>query len=702
MKTSHRDKPGTRKDFTKSGHKWALPLLILLLASFLRFWNLDAAEFKYDEARLCNLAAHFVDSGIPPTHGMSSSIGVDNPPLAVYLIAAPVLVSRDPLFITAFVALLNVIGIWGCYQLGRRFWSANVGLIAALMLATSPWAIFYSRKVWAQDLLLPFVVLFFYLLMAWFVDRQRWALGGSVIALAAMTQLHLATLAFVPMLLLLVGVSFRRREGRNWGPLLAGLGIGLALYAPYLISDALSGWRSARALVKVLSTSAHWRPEAMRFALLNVGGREIHALAGPERFREFLQGIVNLDYLPDRLEEMAVLGSMVYLSLRSEARRRDGLLLLWLITPPLFFLRSRTPVFPHYLIPLYPAPYLAIAAAVASLDRLAAHYWRVVLRASVAAALAVLITWQGYVSLQINAFVESHQTPGGMGTPIRIYREVTQVVQRLAREWNSRQVVVLCAGNDAAQQECPAVFTFVLGRALDVRLADRDESLLFPQSTTPVPVVLAPGDSVAGQELPNYASELVERRVYLREKAGAYRFFRLPTGYAPPPPYRPAGTPTRLANGVELLGYGITPPPSPGAKSRLALYWRVTAIPRDPPAQGYSFANHVLSDDGRRWGQKDGAGQPVALWRVGDTLVSYFDIEVAADAPPPPYYLRTGMYVFTPPDQFATVPVVDDNGRPSADGVRWLLPRPASTSSQWPPETGYCPACAFMPVVRGN
>jgi len=142
----------------------AAAIAIVLLGAFLRFWNLDATEFKYDEARVCSLAANFVDTSTPPLHGMGSSTGIDNPPGAIYVMALPVLLSRDPLIATAFVALLNTIAIWGCFRLGQRYWGPLVGLLAALLLAVSPWAVFYSRKVWAQNLLLPGVLALFSLI----------------------------------------------------------------------------------------------------------------------------------------------------------------------------------------------------------------------------------------------------------------------------------------------------------------------------------------------------------------------------------------------------------------------------------------------------------------------------------------------------------------------------------------------------------
>lgn len=668
----------------------ALPAVIsltavLTLAALLRLWNLEATEFKFDEARVCSLAAQFVDSGVPPVRGMGSSIGVDNPPLAIYLMSLPVLLSRDPLVATAYVALLNVAAVGGCYWLGRRYWGPQVGGISAVLLAASPWAVFYSRKVWAQDLLLPWVILFFAFLLAWVVEDRHWALSGAILTLAALSQIHLAALAFAPLLVCVILVRsiarLRRREAPwPWKPLLVGLGASALLYTPYLVFDALHGWNNARALLAVTQAPAQWRWEAMRFALLNVGGREIHALAGAERFGEFLDGIINLAYWPDRIEEGLVVVSAGYLLLRWWQRRRDrcrfgrdGVLLLWLSVPVLSYLRSSSPVYPHYLIPLYPAPYLALAiAAVDAIGAIALPRGRRLARALGALLLVALIGWQSYLSLSIHDFVDRHETPGGMGTPIRVYRQVLQRIAKYAQEWDNRQVIVLCPGDDPRIDECPAVYDFIAGRAYDLRLVDGNASLLFPQREGDTLIVLAPGESIAAVELPRHAQELPEERVPLREGVGSVRFYRLAAEYVPQPPVEPAGAPAHLANGVSLLGYELSGPLRPDETVRLALYWRIDALPADPPAQGYSFANHLFDADGQRCGQKDGPGHRVGLWRAGDSVVSWFDITLSAEAGPPPYHLRIGMYVHTPPDQFVTIPVLDLAGQPAAQAVEWL------------------------------
>jgi hypothetical protein len=198
-----------------------------------------------------------------------------------------------------------------------------------------------------------------------------------------------------------------------------------------------------------------------------------------------------------------------------------------------------------------------------------------------------------------------------------------------------------------------------------------------PQSETDTLLALAPGAEAALELLPPLAEPLPALDVPTREGLARYRFFRLPAGQAPDLGSHPSA---RLANGVQLIGAAFTEPPQPGHSTRLLLYWRVIEVPPDPPPQGYSFANHLLTAsgqpaEGQRVAQADGPGHPVALWRSGDTLISAFDLSLPADAPPPPYRLRAGMYVYTPPDQFTTIPVVDAQGVPLSPAVEWDLPQ---------------------------
>ena len=579
------------------GARACVPLAIVLtlaLATFLRLWGLRNATFNYDPAAVSNLAAAAVDTGVLPAHGMVSSTGILNPPLFVYLLTLPVFFSRDPSVTAGFIALLNVAAVWGCFYLGRRYWGAGVGIVAALLYAVSPWAVEQSRSILGQTVLPPGVMLLFGLLYAWWVDERPWALSGALVVLAALTQLHFSTLALIPVvgLLLLADLAgrLRRRQGISPGlraagragwakPFWVGVGAGLLLYVPYFAWDARNGWQDVRLFLETVRMPAQLHWEVIDAALYQLGGRNIHSLAGPERFREFLSGIVNLKYWPDRVLEAGVVLAVVCLFIRCgrERRqkklfRRDTLLLLWLVTPILFFIYSRSEVNPHYLIQLRPAPYLALAVAAAGiLSGLASHLrWQAQFRGLAVFGLVVLVGWQVYLLLSIYAFVAVHNTPGGVSTPSRILTDVVRTVRRYASDDGDLKILMLCPGSEPRWDECPAVFKFLTGPSLDVAFMDYNDPLIWSHQDDPNTLaVLAPGDSLAARELPRFAQPLPDESVPLREGVAEYRFYRIRD------PYRDLARYLEAAGGpgdaIVLVGAGQRSPFEAARRDRAGL-----------------------------------------------------------------------------------------------------------------------------------
>ncbi|HNS03241.1 MAG TPA: hypothetical protein PKM78_12780 [Anaerolineae bacterium] len=519
---------------------------ILALAAALRFYRLGAVAFTFDAAAVSNLAVQWIDQGRLPLQGMVSSTGFRNPPLTVWLISLPAAFSRDPLVLTGFVIALNLLAVLGTFWLGRRYWGLAAGLLASLLFAVSPWAVQHARGVLGQDLLAPGVVLLMICTLAWFVDGKRWALTAALATLAGLIQVHLAALALAPLLviLLLWELLAQRRQGaaaRLWQPLLLGLALGALLYLPYLLADAQQDWINVRGFLAQGGRGRGIQPQVIDLALLNIGGRNIHALAGPLRFREFLAGLPSAAYAPDRLEELLVAGSAIFLAVRLLRRRYDArrarsnaLLLLWLATPVLFFLVFSAEVQLHYLVVRYPAPYLALAAAAVELYGLLAG--RIGLRRGLTAlggaALLLLVAWQITLVSSIYRFIDQHETPDGWPTPARIVQEAAQTLGQYASLNPGSVVIVLCQGQVPEWDECPAVWTFLASQLPNLRVLDYDDpGFRVYQEAEEALFLLTPGDSLAAAELPALAQALPEADVALREDQGAYRFFRIHNPY---------------------------------------------------------------------------------------------------------------------------------------------------------------------------
>src|SRR5262249_4292616 len=111
---------------------------------------------------------------------------------------------------------------------------------------------------------------------------------------------------------------------------------------------------------------------------------------------------------------------------------------LWLLWPCLFFLWHFSPVFPHYFILLFPAPFLLAGL---SFDWLVVRWrWLWLAPLSIAAA-------QAWVGLALLAFINTQATPGAFGTPLGLLLRTTDA----ARQLNRPEVLVVAEGADSSQ-----------------------------------------------------------------------------------------------------------------------------------------------------------------------------------------------------------------------------------------------------------
>lgn len=239
---------------------------LVAIGAALRLYRLDAMEFKRDEQEALNLAIRFLADrpwSSPrgwPTHGMLSSNGVANAPLFTWIVAAAWVPTRDPVAVARAIALANTLCLYPLWCWARRRMGEGKALLTLAIVAVSPFAVIFSRKIWTQDLLLPGV-----LALLWGIECLRgerpWR-GIVLLVLAGLLVGQLHQSGAIGMLLLPVAIGVQlvvdRRSGASvrFGrpsageavALVVAVGLNLFFWVPYLayLADLPSGWLANR------------------------------------------------------------------------------------------------------------------------------------------------------------------------------------------------------------------------------------------------------------------------------------------------------------------------------------------------------------------------------------------------------------------------------------------------------------------------
>ncbi len=660
----------------KPGQKFfqfLLLLAILLLATFLRFYHLDWTEYKLDEANISRLALDMVRYGKVPVWGLGSSVGIYNGALSEWLLAIPYALSSNPLVATGFVAAFNVLAVAMTYAFTRKLAGPRAAWMATLLFAVAPWAVINSRKLWAQDLLPPFVIAYVWTAYLAFIEKKPWWLVVHALALSACIQLHYSALTLVFLSAFYVLVFWWRKW--PWKVLLVTVAAGLLSMGPFLYLDAITitpdmmtGQPHAfpnvtRIVQTVLYRKAVVDTTAFQMAWIMTTGHDLHSLAGSQEFRNFLDSTLPLGPVLTGLGVLmeAAWGWALWWAVRrwraacqrdSDQARGGFLVAMGVVFPILLFVWHSTPVYPHYLILLYPWPFVLVGMLI---DWLASSRpaWRVGVWGGV--LVVVIAAAQVYSYLAITHFVAGRDTPGGYGTPAWLTLRAVKSAEQMARELGG-SIVMMADGDNVEADNIASIWDVLVDPAFDPRVVDRRGAAVYPAGAAVL--VNAPGEAADWPAITLSPLRPGEGRYQLQKWAGDAAPVPLLSGGL-----SPLG-PDRWANGVRLVAARPVGNLQPGNTFRWQLTWRVNSLP--PPGADYHWFNHLVDEADKRVGQMDGVGFPSRSWRVGDTVVTWFDVPIAPDAAPGAYKMRVGMYTY--PD-IQNVPVVDSAGNPVSDAV---------------------------------
>lgn len=206
-------------------------VLAVALGIAMRFLAIEAMEFKGDEFKALILAAAYLQEGVLPRVGLISSTGLFNPPFFLVLLWPPLLFSADPVVVTGWIVLLNAAGILGLLSFLRSIAGTRIALLTTATVALAPWLYVFSRKIWAQDALFPFLVLDGWFLVSYARDRKPWRLWAAALTVALTTQLHMSAWA-MPVAAALWLLLLRVRP--RWRDIGVCAAVFLLVYAPYI------------------------------------------------------------------------------------------------------------------------------------------------------------------------------------------------------------------------------------------------------------------------------------------------------------------------------------------------------------------------------------------------------------------------------------------------------------------------------------
>jgi hypothetical protein len=649
---------------------WGPEAVILALAAVLRLGWPGLTEFKLDEATLISAAQAMARGHNLPLAGPATSQGLTNGPWSIYFLAIPSLISPDPLAAILFVGALNLLAVLGTYLLARRWLGQHAARVAGLLYATSPWAIFLTRKLWVQALMPPFIALYAGAAFA-FATGSRRALAVHLVALALLLQNYPATLALLPATLILLAVMWRQI---SWRVLPVSIAASALIFLPYVLGQIQRGWPDVQVALHLVQGSATVDTQALELAWMIAVGSNLHSLAGAETFHDYLATVPDITGLL-ALEGLLIImgaGWLFWRVLRSPVnaaapgRVTALFLLVWALVPVLLLTCHTIPVYLHYFLVLLPAPYLMAGLAVQALWRRvsaqsASQAWRRFISPAIPTAITAIAISQVVLVLAMFRFVAGQHT-SAFGLPLAYRLETARRVRELAASAQMTEVIVISEEDNPAWHETPSVFDALLGdipRRLYINGLTTDHALL---PANPAAVLIAPGEWPVERLLTTWADVTPVADVPLRPGEGRYRILSAL-------PYTDAihslNPPVRLSNGVELFGYGFRGELQPGGELHLALLWRITTVENVEKGK-YHFFNHLVDAGGERWGQKDGPSVPPWNWRPSGPFLSAFAISLAPDLPPGHYWLRTGMYRYP---EIENIPILNAAGQPAGDAV---------------------------------
>ena len=467
----------------------------------LRLWRVDLAPLRYDDVDVLSRARDVLWYG-PTLTGPLTSWGVPDPPGSVYLLLPAAMQPASAAAGVVWVGLMNVLAVALTYLLARRFLGPRVALVAGLLYAANPWAVYFSRRSWAEIVPL-FTVIALWAAYEVVVDRRaRWAVAFFV-ALAVQVQIRILSLIYGPAALLTLAL-WPWRWGVRWPAI--GILTGALLTVPYLTWIAAHRAEISARLADG-NRGVQLAPRSGALEMVLWSGSGFGLLPATSDVAPWLNPLGQAGRGALGLVGV-LLAAGLAMAVTAAVRRTPGwearlLPAIWLVLPCLALVGQSSSIYLHYLVALSPAIFLVMALPIGwllSRPRLPLVGGGATI---VCALLAYQLTATGLLYRLMEAY-ELGDPPAGppslrtaavgipreasdlLGTgerygvepPIRYWQAIADRATAVAQEAGAKQVWVLAGETDPLTAEVPAVLDYLLKPRVEPRFLPAD-TLIF-------------------------------------------------------------------------------------------------------------------------------------------------------------------------------------------------------------------------------
>jgi hypothetical protein len=234
--------------------RWHLPV-ILIAAFFLRLAYLEWAEAYAlgsqvnDSVEAYEFAVNYLAGDERAQYLAQPNCNIHSklpgPAWTLYC-AAGLKIANSMRGIGLITIMANLLAIALTWYLARKLFDPASATIAALWMAVSPWAVFYSSIIFNPSLMPLFGALIFLAMARCLAHERSRAVFFLPFLILLGLQFHMSPLTLI---LPLAGLAWLRRMKPAWTWLCAGIIAGVLCYVPYLYGDAHHQWENTHGML---------------------------------------------------------------------------------------------------------------------------------------------------------------------------------------------------------------------------------------------------------------------------------------------------------------------------------------------------------------------------------------------------------------------------------------------------------------------